>query len=267
MLKLRKTFSCSELCTRWDINKNDLTGIVRDGKLRALNNSYTLVEIKDKAYFYEDNYKAGAGAVTEGGPLPITDENGFYFSISDVEALEKISGMSLHIKEKADDLTSTISLPASTIKTEKDSESFICSLQLSFVSDTEIRIKAGDKKSKTYSYKDLGFDREDTKEWLTLIKILKSEDNLHYIGKAHGTGSTAVEIGGKVSKVANKVRRKEYDAAHKILRSISKKFVSLLNETHKLQLPDKFHIFELIKNDCPGTYGPKLSLPPTNKRF
>lgn len=96
MFKLRKIFSCSELCTRWDINKNELTGIVRDGGLKASNDTYSLMEVKDNRYFYRDNSMLGAGAVSE-GPLPVTDENGFYFLFSNVAAFEKDNSITPHI--------------------------------------------------------------------------------------------------------------------------------------------------------------------------
>jgi len=127
----------------------------------------------------------------------------------------------------------------------KDYKGFIRSLRVSYVSDTEIQIKAGNQRSKTYSHAELGFHREDTKEWLTLIQILKSKDHAYCLGVAHG---------------AKKVRNKSYDANYKILREISKKFVSFLKETYKLQLPDNFQIFELIRSEHDGTYGLKFTI-------
>jgi hypothetical protein len=89
-MMLRKTFTCSELCRRWNINKRDLTDIVNDGKLRALNKTYLLERHTANTYTY--NFGDGRLAMVTSGPLPITDEYGFYFNISDVETFEKEHG-------------------------------------------------------------------------------------------------------------------------------------------------------------------------------
>ncbi|MDP1989467.1 MAG: hypothetical protein Q8K00_00465 [Syntrophales bacterium] len=127
----------------------------------------------------------------------------------------------------------------------KDHEDFIRSLRVSYVSDTEVRIKVCNKKSKTYSYTDLGYERENTKEWLALIQILKSEDHLYHVGVAYGK---------------SRQRNKTYDSNRNIHREISKKFVRFLNETYKQQLPANFQLFELKKSARSGTYGPKFAI-------
>jgi hypothetical protein len=96
---LRKTFSCSELCSRWNINKNDLTGIVRDKNLRALNDTYSLKSKNaDGGYIYTT--KDGTTGISSPGPLPIRDEFGFYFMASDVEEFEKKNKIKPHLQEK-----------------------------------------------------------------------------------------------------------------------------------------------------------------------
>jgi len=156
----------------------------------------------------------------------------------------------------------------------KDPEAFIRSLSISFESDTEVNIQVAKTKSKPYSHDSLGFKRENTKEWLTLIGILKSQGYTYNIGKAHGTVSTAVEIEGQIRKIDNKMQRKEYGAEQKIKSSISKKFVLFLNKTYDLQLDDNYQIFELVKNDKAGTYklkfnvsSPRIADPPRYEDF
>ena len=135
--------------------------------------------------------------------------------------------------------------PPQTANEIEDHESFIRSLQVSYVNDTEIRIKSGNQRGKAFSYIDLGFKRENTKTLRTLLQILKLQDHLFHIGVAHGAG---------------KVRNKAYDANRNILREISNKFCMFIKNTYNLQLPDNCQIFELLKNERPGTYGPKFTV-------
>jgi len=125
-------------------------------------------------------------------------------------------------------------------------------LQIAYVSDAEISIKGSTTKTKTYSHDKLGFNREDTKEWCTLIQILQSPDHFYHVGMSHGTEST---------------RNKEYDAKRTILIVISRKLVSFLNDAYALRLPEKFQIFEIIKKEKPGTYGPKFTVPNLSTKF
>jgi hypothetical protein len=112
-------------------------------------------------------------------------------------------------------------------------------VSISYESDTEVTIKAKKHKSKIYSFSELGFEREDSKTWLTVIEILKSPDQLLYLGPAHGE---------------QRIRNKSYDAGHRKLREISKKFVGFLNKAYSQQLPPNYHIFEREKNEHAGAY-------------
>ncbi|TSA09600.1 MAG: hypothetical protein D4R73_06535 [Deltaproteobacteria bacterium] len=226
----------TELMKRWSIDFATLFHFAREGNLCP----YEPDNFKDHVRF-------DFGFLTAIN----TDERASYFSQwlyrkSAVEAFENQYGNILDELRKNDQ--------GHTV----DPDAFIRGLKVEFCSDTSINLQPKGKKLQNATSKEMQFDRENTKEWLTLIKILKSEDHLHNIGKAHGTASTAVEIDGKVRKVDNKVRCEEYDAKYKILRSISKKFVRFLNEKYKLQLPESFQIFELIKNEHTGTFGPKF---------
>lgn len=141
-----------------------------------------------------------------------------------------------------EDVKDKPNIPTST--KQIDPEEFVRSLSIAKENDTEIKIKVGDKKTKTYSCKDIGF-KEDSKTWRTFIQILQSQDHIFHVGAARG---------------ANKVRNKIYDANRGIKREIGKKFVIFLNKTYKQQLLDNFEIFELIKNGPSGEYKLKFTI-------
>ena len=131
---------------------------------------------------------------------------------------------------------------AATARDQANPESFIRSLVVSYENDSEIRIKAGTQKQKICSCEAMGF-KKNSITWRTLLQILQIKDHLYHLGVAHGP---------------QKVRNKSYDINYKRLVEISKKFVSFLNNTYRLQLPDKYQIFELVKNEHPGIYRPKF---------
>lgn len=123
----------------------------------------------------------------------------------------------------------------------QDRETLMQSIQMSYVSDEEIRIKVGDKNAKIYNKKELGFIKEQSKAWKALIGILNSSDHYYHVGIARGAG------GG---------RKNTYDTAQKRLVEINKKLVTFLNNTFETQLPKSFKLYELVpeKREAPGTY-------------
>ena len=129
----------------------------------------------------------------------------------------------------------------------QDPESLIRSLQVSYVSDTEIRIRWGGKNAKTYDMKNLGFTKEKSKTWKAFITILNSKDHHYHVGKAHG---------------AKRERKTSYDVGQKVLVEINKKLVSFFNNTYQLQLTEKYKVYELIpeKKEAPGTYRFKFQI-------
>lgn len=133
----------------------------------------------------------------------------------------------------------------------KDYDSLIRSLQVSFVSDTEIRIKGGGKNAKTYDMKDLEFSKEKSKAWKAFITILNSKDHHYHVGKARG---------------AKRERKTSYDVGQKVLVAINEKLVPFLNKTYQLQLTGKYKVYELIpeKNEAPGTYRFKFQITNNN---
>lgn len=116
---------------------------------------------------------------------------------------------------------------------ESAPELFMQSLQVSYLNDTEIKIKVGHKKPIIYKQEELGFKKHKSKIWQELIGILKRPDHTHYVGKAYGL---------------NKTRKRSYDVSQKILVEINKKIVTFLNGKYNSQLPEKFKVYELIPN-------------------
>lgn len=128
-----------------------------------------------------------------------------------------------------------------------DHEEFIRSLEISYVSDTEIKIRGGGNKSKIYGMKDLGFLKEKSKAWNAFILILNSKDHRYHVGAAHG---------------AKRKRKTSYDIGQKVLFELNKKFVPFFNKIYPLQLPEKYKVYELIpgKTEAPGTYRFKFQI-------
>ena len=149
--------------------------------------------------------------------------------------------------EKDEIATQTSMNVESRVPEIQDNDSFIRSLQVSYVSDTEIRIKGGDKNAKIYEKKELGFIKDKSKTWVAFIQILTSQDHFYRVGKARG---------------AKKKRKESYDVGQKILLEISKKMVFFFNKIYQLQLPEKVKVYELVpdKKEAPGTYRFKFQI-------
>jgi len=130
---------------------------------------------------------------------------------------------------------------------DHDHDSFIRSLKVSYVSDTEISIKAGGKNAKTYEKKELGFKKNNSKTWVAFIQILTSQDHFYRVGEARG---------------AKKERKQSYDVGQKTLFEISRKMVSFFNKTYQIQLLEKYKVYELVprKQEKPGTYRFKFQI-------
>lgn len=129
----------------------------------------------------------------------------------------------------------------------EDPESFIRSLQVSYVSDTEIKISGGGKKAITYGMKELGFIKDKSKIWKEFIKILTSRDHFYHVGIARG---------------ANREMKKSYGVNRKVLVEINKRLGPFLNKTYQLQQTVKYNVYELIPNkkEAPGTYRFKFQI-------
>jgi len=123
----------------------------------------------------------------------------------------------------------------------EDPEAFIRSMQVSYVSDTEIKIKAGNQRSKIFNQKEMGFIKINSEIWKAFIDILRRSDHTYYVGKARG---------------AQTMRKASYDVGQKRLSGINEKLLSFLNETYQLRLLKTFKVYELIpeKKEAPGGY-------------
>jgi hypothetical protein len=146
-------------------------------------------------------------------------------------------------------LTSEATIPQRQQQTSniKDPETFIRALEVSYVSDTEIRISGGGKKSKTYEMKELGFKRANSIIWKEFSEIVRRPDHTYHVGKAHG---------------AKRARKASYDVSQKRLLGINDKLLSFFNKNYQAQLPNKFRVYELIpeKREAPGTYRFKFQI-------
>jgi hypothetical protein len=179
----------------------------------------------------------------------LTDLNTFLFKREETNQFAKLHRLQL-IAETPHEHETTKQSPMSgesCVQGIKDYETFIGSLQISSVSDTEIKIRGGGKNAKTYCMKDLGFQKEKSQAWKAFITLLNSKDHRYLVGKARG---------------AKRERKKSYDIRQKVLVEINKKFVSFFNNTYQLRLSEKFRVYELIpeKNEAPGTYRFKFKI-------
>lgn len=186
----------------------------------------------------------------------ITDLNTFLFKREEINKYAQLNQLKLidEARVPPQDSKTTMQPPMSIescLPQVVDCERFIRSLQISYVSDTEIKIRGGGKNAKTYGMKDLGFQKETSQAWKAFITLLNSKYHCYLVGKARG---------------AKGQRKKSYDIRQKILVEINKKFVSFFNNIYLLRLSEKYKVYELIpkQNEAPGTYRFKFQI--TNSR-
>jgi hypothetical protein len=144
------------------------------------------------------------------------------------------------LKEK--DIPASDSVVANKPKVEiEDPEAFMRSVQVTYLSETEIRIKVGSQGSNIFGQKELGFKKLNSEIWKAFIGILRGPDHAYSVGKAHG---------------AKRTRKTSYDVLQKRLSGISKIFVPFLNETYQANLSKTFRVYELMpeKKEEPGKY-------------
>lgn len=116
---------------------------------------------------------------------------------------------------------------------------------MSYENDEQINIQESGKTVKPVTCQSLGFRDKSTKEWKTLLEILRSTDHIYWIG-----------VQGRSSKVRNK----DYDAQRKRLESINKKLVVHLSRNYSIMLPDGYKLFELDPGEKKGTYRFKFQI-------
>ncbi len=128
----------------------------------------------------------------------------------------------------------------------KDYESFIRSLQVSYVSDTEVSIKVGDNKAKNYTCKEMGFKSAEN-GWKLLMEVLKDGNNLFYVGSY------------SKDKIPEKI--KYYNQRQKWIAYFTKKFITFINREYGTRISGKTNLFEnQKKKNRDGLYKPTFQI-------
>lgn len=119
---------------------------------------------------------------------------------------------------------------------------FIRGLQVGFINDNSIKIKAPGKKEQEFTCDQMGFEQSE-KTWQLLIGVLQREEHSYHVGT--------------YSADKDPVKNRDYNNRAKLLSNVSKKFVSFLNNKDSVSLPDGFKIFKNMKGrELAGTYKP-----------
>ncbi len=136
--------------------------------------------------------------------------------------------------------------PAAENKSEGqiDTEGFIRSMAISYLSDNEVIIKIDKQKPKTFTRKDMGFEKSK-KTWPLFLTMLRKGD--------FNTGI--------YDKNKNAVNQQNYNRLAKFPANFSKKFIAFLNKEFSLSLDSGVNIFQNMKGiDRAGTYKPKFQI-------
>jgi hypothetical protein len=128
----------------------------------------------------------------------------------------------------------------------QDPEIFIRSLQVSYVSDTEISIKVGDNKARNYTRKEMGF-KSDENGWKLLMEVLKEGNHLFNVGLF------------SKDKIPEKI--KYYNQRQKWITQFTKKFIAFINREYGAQISGKTKLFEnQKKKNRDGLYKPMFQI-------
>jgi hypothetical protein len=121
-------------------------------------------------------------------------------------------------------------------------DTFIRALQISYVSDTETRIKVDGKDAKDYSCEKMGFKSSET-GWKLLMEVLKDADHLFHVG-----------VYSK-DKIPEKIRW--YNQRQKWITQFTKKFITFINREYCVQISGKTKLLEnQKKQNRDGLYKP-----------
>ena len=191
--------------------------------------------------------------------------NNFLFLKSDIESFELAHGTATKQAESIIDTSEAVKVQVSikpkTIVVTKptpqiepsaenksdgqiDTEGFIRSLAISYLSDDEVIIKIDRQKPKSFTRKEMGFENSK-KTWPLFIKVLtKGDFNV-----------------GIYDKNKNAVNQQNYNRLVKFPANFSKKFIAFLNKAFSLSLDSGVNIFQNMKGiDRAGTYKPKFQI-------
>jgi len=131
---------------------------------------------------------------------------------------------------------------------EKELDEIISKIVIAYENDNELKISYPNKPSQTYTCNSIGFRDSGTKEWKTLIQILKSKKNMHNIGPAH------------ISNAGKKEKRLEYDTQQKRFAEINKKLIAFLSKQYPLKFPIGYKLYERDIAEKPGIYKFKFQI-------
>lgn len=139
---MKKWITCSELCSRWGINKYDLAEIVNDGKLRSYNKDRLEICMTGDGYFVDSPDGGPSTLIHE--PLTVDEVAELIFRISVVEEYERINGMNPHVMPTAGRCDAT-SEPS-----EKEAAEFSAAF-----GDAEVELEQKDKRNYKLKEKEL----------------------------------------------------------------------------------------------------------------
>ena len=131
-----------------------------------------------------------------------------------------------------------------------DIDTFIRSLQVSYLDNTTIKIQYKGKRI-DYTCQSIGFRDSKTKGWVTFLKILEDENNLYRLGPAHFFNKT----------LKQRVRAKEYDSRLKLLKLMNEKLISFLTQQYNVSFPPDFKLYEPQPDKGPGVYSFIFKIP------
>lgn len=138
----KKWITCSNLCSRWNINQYDLAEIINDGKLRLYNKDRLEICMTGDGYFIDTPDGGPSTLIHE--PLTVDEVAELIFRISVVEEYERINGMNPHVMPTAGRCDAT-SEPS-----EKEAAEFSAAF-----GDAEVELEQKDKRNYKLKEKEL----------------------------------------------------------------------------------------------------------------
>ncbi len=153
------------------------------------------------------------------------------YKMEDIDELETSCTKNIQSKKQISSEESNVQTLQSLSQQEADA--FVRSSQISYISNSEIRIKLNSKNAKAYDYKDIGFKRDTEKPWLAFIGMLRDRKHSFEVGKSY---------------------RSEYSKNQKTLDRMNDKLIKFLSKNFGKKFPDKFKVTELDRSEKAGTY-------------
>jgi hypothetical protein len=154
----------------------------------------------------------------------------------------------LYKKEESDQILKGAMPSQGDQDTPDKCDTFIRNLRITYDNDYGIRIQEPRNKFKTFSHDSLGFRDEQTKEWKTLLRILRESDHTYSLGPVH----QHVED--------NRIRQRAYEAKRKRLQGINKKLIRFFNKEYQMKIPHNYKLYEPCKDGRQGTFKFKFQI-------